>query len=119
MTPPVYGASEARVQLGGSTGGAHRHAHAVAGEAALPSLALANGPLGALPPALSAGGAEALHDDIVVFFERLRAAGVDCVSMSGWATPLKARGSIVPLSQTSCPAACLVLLGDTESTCED
>jgi acetyl esterase/lipase len=57
-----------------------RHARAVAGEAALSSLALADRPLGALPPTLvSAGGAEVLHDDIVAFFERLRAAGVDCV----------------------------------------
>ena len=64
----------------GTRQGLLRQARAVAGEAALSSLALANGPLGALPPTLvSVGGAEALHDDVVAFFQQLRAAGVDCV----------------------------------------
>ena len=56
-----------------------RHARAVAGDAPLASLALANEPLGALPPVLvSVGSAETPRDDILGFVEKIRAAGGDC-----------------------------------------
>jgi acetyl esterase/lipase len=56
-----------------------RQARAVAGERPVASLALANDPLGALPPTLVlAGGAEAGHDDILAFAQQLIAQGVDC-----------------------------------------
>jgi acetyl esterase/lipase len=56
-----------------------RQAHGVAGDRPLASMALANDPLGALPPTLiCAGGAEVGRDDILTLAERLRAQGVDC-----------------------------------------
>jgi acetyl esterase/lipase len=56
-----------------------RQAQGVAGGRPLASLALANDPLDALPPTVVvAGGAEAGHDDILAFAQRLRVQGVDC-----------------------------------------
>ena len=56
-----------------------RHARAVAGPAPLASLALRNDPLAALPPTfVSVGEAEIPRDDILVFADAVRAAGVDC-----------------------------------------
>lgn len=63
----------------GTRAGLLRQARAVAGDRPLASMALANDPLGALPPTLvCAGGAEAGRDDILSFAETLRAQGVDC-----------------------------------------
>lgn len=56
-----------------------RQARGVAGERPIASLALANDPLGALPPTLVvAGSAEVGRDDILSFAEKLRAQGVEC-----------------------------------------
>lgn len=54
------------------------HARAVAGSLPLADLALARLPLERLPPTfVSLGGAEIPRDDILVFLERLRTAGVE------------------------------------------
>jgi acetyl esterase/lipase len=63
----------------GTRDGLVRHALAVAGSLPASSLALANDPLGALPPTLvSVGELEILRDDMLAFVEKLRAAGAQC-----------------------------------------